>query len=174
MDKEKKQMFLALFLTLIIFLGLAGLLLYYNISKSRVPAVPEQAYQDEFSYTLWTKVQYASLTDEEFRDLIQKLKIMGYTADSIKNSRELRRNENGVTYGPDCFGTELISVAADDWTEGYVYRADLEGDMPKSIEEALAVSGQERVIPVYASDGVTVIGTFTSGSGKIKEEEEFH
>ena len=44
--------------------------------------------------------------------------------------------------------------------------------MPKSIEEALAVSGQERVIPVYASDGVTVIGTFTLGSGKIKEEEE--
>lgn len=163
MDKEKKYMISALFLLLLFCAVLAGVFLYFNIGGKflQTEQTPEAAYQDEFAYTLWTKVKNADLTDEEFQELLYNLRKQGLTTDSITNSGELRINKNGVTYGPDLFGAELIAAYSDDGTLGYVYRKDLEGDMPKTIEEALAVSGKGRVITVYASDGVTIIGTFT-------------
>ena len=66
-------------------------------------------------------------------------------------------------------------VKFEDGTEGYVYKSDLDGDLPETPEEAIAYQAaiDEKmagatpgtpvvmdVIPLYAADGVTVIGEF--------------
>ncbi|MDR0916547.1 MAG: hypothetical protein LBN02_05090 [Oscillospiraceae bacterium] len=95
-------------------------------------------------------------------------------------------NENGQTYGsghvndpsnPDI--PDLIFALGVDGTDGYVYKTDLYGTgplvKPTNLEEAVAYMAQldalaEQAkarndeylyyIPLYASDGVTVIGQF--------------
>ena len=60
----------------------------------------------------------------------------------------------------------LIMAAGDSGVAGYVRYDDLEGPQPSSPAEALAMSGQERVIPVYAADGFTVVDWYTISSGE--------
>jgi hypothetical protein len=60
---------------------------------------------------------------------------------------------------------ELIRAVGDDGVEGYVRFEDLEGPQPSSPEQAVRMSGSDRVIPLYAEDGTTVIGTYTLSSG---------
>lgn len=58
----------------------------------------------------------------------------------------------------------LIRTAGDHGVTGYVRYVDLEGPQPSNPEEASATSGQERVIPVYAEDGFTVVDWYTLSS----------
>ncbi|MBC7292680.1 MAG: hypothetical protein H5T84_01010 [Thermoleophilia bacterium] len=66
---------------------------------------------------------------------------------------------------------DLILAEATNGKVGYVLRTELEGQEPGSPQEALAQqaaqAGKNRAIPVYESDGKTVIGVFivTSGLG---------
>lgn len=61
----------------------------------------------------------------------------------------------------------LILAAGDHGVSGYVRYNDLEGGPPPSNPaEAIAMSGQERVIPVYAADGFTVVDWYTISSGE--------
>lgn len=92
-------------------------------------------------------------------------------------------NNSGQTYGNvdpniapvDQVFPELIAAIGIDGTEGYVYASDLDGEQPSSPEEAIKymenldkataaakAAKQEylRYIPLYKSDGVTVIGQF--------------
>lgn len=85
-------------------------------------------------------------------------------------------NENGMTYGSD-FGKaespDLILATGDDGKQGYLKQSDIYGPEPKSPEEAAAltaVADQPRVLPLYASDGVTVIGTFTTSPTYGRDE----
>jgi hypothetical protein len=92
-------------------------------------------------------------------------------------------NANGQTYAavgnlnlrtPD-EEPDLIACAGIDGTEGYCYKTDLDGERPKNPEEALeymrrlekaiaeSEDGYTRVIPLYESDGETVIGSFGIG-----------
>lgn len=83
------------------------------------------------------------------------------------------RNESGKTYGklvesqsfieryvrkePD-----LIAVIATNGKEGYVKKTDFFPDLPHNPKEALEqeAANTDSVIPVYKTDGVTVIGDF--------------
>lgn len=86
---------------------------------------------------------------------------------------EYPTNQAGLTYGPMVGYSgetmpDLGLVLADDGvTQGYVYRTELEGPVPSSPEEALQWQEDGRystqVVPVYESDGITRIGTFTVG-----------
>ncbi len=85
-------------------------------------------------------------------------------------------NENGQTYGSAADansltshgtpGTEpdLIRAVGVDGTSGYVLKKDLDGELPKKPEEALAIQRSRppggRDIPLYDVDGETVIGVF--------------
>ena len=91
-------------------------------------------------------------------------------------------NENGQTYGGiDPYSIvpqeepDLIAAMGIDGTLGYIYAADVDGDKPSTPEEAAIymenlereaerarVAGEEylRLIPLYDSDGVTVIGEY--------------
>jgi hypothetical protein len=61
---------------------------------------------------------------------------------------------------------ELIRAAGDHGVSGYVRYGDLEGPQPSDPAEAVAISGQQRVIPVYAADGMTVVDWYTISSGE--------
>lgn len=105
-------------------------------------------------------------------------------------------NENNQTYGTirppmtndDMRVTEentpdLIACAGIDGTVGYCYRTDLDGEQPNNPKEAIEYmkrleeryeemrrTGEKyvRIIPLYAEDGVTVIGEF--GIGGLPED----
>jgi hypothetical protein len=76
-------------------------------------------------------------------------------------------NADGHTFGvanghgiPD-----LIAVTATNGKQGYVYAAQLQGAQPEptSPEEAATMQPTPTAIPVYESDGHTVIGQFVIG-----------
>ena len=65
---------------------------------------------------------------------------------------------------------ELIQAVGDKGIRGYVRLADLEGPQPSTPEEAVRMSGQARVIAVYADDGKTILDQYTISSG-VEESE---
>lgn len=74
-------------------------------------------------------------------------------------------NEGGQTFGAgNGQGTpDLVAVVATNGRRGYAYAQDLEAPTPTSPSEALAwqrVPQRDVEVPVYESDGKTVIGTF--------------
>lgn len=74
-------------------------------------------------------------------------------------------NDDGQTYGLESDGfPNLIAAQRIDGTYGYVLRDDLYSEPEfKSPKEALAWQEQhqgKRVIPLYTSDGSTIIGEF--------------
>ena len=77
-------------------------------------------------------------------------------------------NESGQTYGPSVPGStempDLVSAEGNNGVIGYVYLQEMMGPEPSSIEEAMSseYSGP-RDVPLYSSDGVTIIGTFSIG-----------
>ena len=79
-------------------------------------------------------------------------------------------NAKGDTYGvmgSDFTEPDLVSAIATNGREGYVYAKELEGPTPSSPAEALRWqeehTGEVTRIPVYLSDGETVIGEFQIG-----------
>ncbi|MEC0226761.1 hypothetical protein [Paenibacillus alba] len=83
------------------------------------------------------------------------------------------KNKNGQTYGsatdttsPET-GPELISAIGVDGKKGYVLKTDIDGELPKSPEEAIEIQNSRspggREIPLYDVDGETVIGVFHVG-----------
>lgn len=90
-------------------------------------------------------------------------------------------NAAGETYGgglhavPRSDWPDLISAGLRDGKQGYVRRTELDaakgtGLPPAECAEfsrkaaARAAAGERTLVPVYALDGVTVIGTFVVGS----------
>lgn len=77
-------------------------------------------------------------------------------------------NANGQTYGSALAAVspetepDLIEAIAADGTEGYVRADDLTPPQPANPSEAARRNGagKGRIIPLYAVDGKTVIGTF--------------
>jgi len=85
-------------------------------------------------------------------------------------------NENGMSYGSgagidaDDPGPDLIAAHGTNGRCGFVRASDRQQDLPRSPEEASAymadVDPDGRDIPLYAQDGVTVIGRFHIGPGR--------
>ncbi|MGF9753851.1 hypothetical protein AAII07_01515 [Microvirga sp. 0TCS3.31] len=86
-------------------------------------------------------------------------------------------NENGMSYGSgaaldeDDPGPDLVAASGINGRCGFVRAADRRQDLPRSPEEAAAymadLDGDGRDIPLYAQDGVTVIGSFHIGPGRV-------
>ncbi|MCM2998633.1 hypothetical protein M3647_14185 [Paenibacillus cellulositrophicus] len=80
------------------------------------------------------------------------------------------KNKNGQTYGSSADATspdmepELIRAIGVDGTAGYVLKKDLDGELPKTPEEAIAMQNSRSPdgydIPLYDVDGESVIGLF--------------
>jgi hypothetical protein len=80
-------------------------------------------------------------------------------------------NAHGQTYGTNMASTsvqfpDLIQAQGTDGTIGYIKKADLDKDQPQNPQEAVAYMEKMKnapaysEIPLYASDGDTVIGKF--------------
>lgn len=73
-------------------------------------------------------------------------------------------NADGLTYGVenDRGTPDLVAAIASNGKVGYVYSRDLIEPAPTSLQIG-APTGQMRSIPVYTSDGQTVIGQLSTG-----------
>ena len=87
-------------------------------------------------------------------------------------------NESGQTYGSAVYASswenepDLILAEGENGVVGYVYKTDLDGPVADTIEEQLKIwdlNRRPRSIPVYESDGRTVIGEFIVGGGIVTE-----
>lgn len=85
---------------------------------------------------------------------------------------EIKRNKNGEIYGSEMFLEEigvqpdLILAKGKNGHTGYVKNKDLDYFRPSTPEEAIAYQNQRprfREIPLYESDGQTIIDTFIIG-----------
>lgn len=78
-------------------------------------------------------------------------------------------NAKGETFGVQRHNKspDLIAVVTTDGKQGYAYVKDLDGPMPTSPADALAQQeadeGRSRSVPVYESDGETIIGEHAIG-----------
>ncbi|WP_340028403.1 hypothetical protein MHB71_30570 [Paenibacillus sp. FSL H7-0940] len=83
------------------------------------------------------------------------------------------KNKNGQTYGSNIYASspetepDLILAMGVDGTEGYLLKKDMDGEQPKTPEEAIAIQNSRSPdgwdIPLYDKDGETVIGVFHVG-----------
>lgn len=85
--------------------------------------------------------------------------------------RTFPRNEAGQTYGSALDAAvepDLIEAYGSNGTLGYVKKTDLYGELPSSPAEALESKARTReAIPLYAADGVTVVGEFVFDEPEI-------
>lgn len=126
---------------------------------------------------------------------IGALSLLGYASASQDDMAEIKEppyevNEKGQTYGSAMdnsllFGNpDLVLAEAIDGTRGYVYASELNADQAGSPEELIAIVEENkkiweeapvgqvvvsRYIPLYESDGETVIGEFPITIGFKKD-----
>ncbi len=86
-------------------------------------------------------------------------------------------NASGQTYGSDLSvassaqGPTLVEVVATNGKTGYAYANQLNGPTPTSPAQAVALGKTgPRTVPVYKSNGTTVIGHFIVGQGTITKK----
>jgi len=90
------------------------------------------------------------------------------------------KNKSGQTYGSNAFVNspdqepDLISAVGEDGVEGYLRKVDINEEMPKTPQEAVARNKKHKPddvieIPLYAVDGKTIIGVFKHQHGKVIE-----
>jgi hypothetical protein len=121
--------------------------------------------------------------------VIPVLASSGYLNRSLEKPPVYSVNEYGLTYGSAAKAVsretepDLISAVGIDGTKGYVYAKDLDEKMPKTPEEAVAMTkalkkdwaekkakGEKylRLIPLYEVDGKTVIGKYGITIGELE------
>jgi hypothetical protein len=115
------------------------------------------------------KVEYMDKDEEVIESYLVHVDSYGYHNLSAVQFPEFPKNENGQTYGSASDATspytepDLIEAYGVDGNIGYVMKKDLDGEMPRTPEEALANQRNApaiRTIPLYDVDGKTVIGEF--------------
>jgi len=136
--------------------------------------IPTTAYAAmKVSDALFEKVKDAGLSQEQIEQLDNKLKAQGFSEEDIESFDALYKNRYGQTYGPDFLEANLVAVISDEGYEGYIYREDLNPPDFTSPEEALKWQESRPeyiIIPVYKSDGKTVIGSFKMGGNSMTED----
>ena len=95
---------------------------------------------------LFEKTKDAGITEKEMEQVLLYLEETGHTADQIEDFDPLLRNEEGLTYGPEAFGADLILVEMGNGEVGYIYAEDLltEGDFVKHRRKHLLGTRSQR------------------------------
>ena len=130
-----------------IFLVIFGLLFFYN-----------NLYfgQDDYFKALQNKLKDTDYSRKEITDLKNYFKKSGFSIEDIQRMDSVKTNASGQTYGPDAFRPDLISVVCPDSTSGYIYRTEFLNFTENKSEQ----SSDDNSLPVYESDGETLIGYF--------------
>ncbi|MBO5096288.1 MAG: hypothetical protein J6B98_05390 [Bacilli bacterium] len=132
------------------------MLIFIPVSVVTASYIGKDIYEQIFE-----KTKNANLSEYEINVIVSSFINDPEAINGIKYMDELQINESGLTYGPDELGADLISVISDQGKLGYVYREELYKDNVTTIEDALSYQEEVKIINVYSSDGITVIGTFT-------------
>lgn len=93
---------------------------------------------------------------------------------SAKTLQDFPQNARGQRFGSGLEARtpadepDLIASIGTNGQEGYVLKSDMRGIQPKTPAEAIALSDAARKagpreIPLYAADGITIIGSFRLG-----------
>lgn len=80
---------------------------------------------------------------------------------------EIEVNDAGQTYGSGCLSPDLIEAIGIDGVHGYVLAEELDAVGRKSSPDDIVEIPE--TIPLYAEDGVTVIGAFKISSVQVSE-----
>ncbi len=100
---------------------------------------------------------------------------------SLAPAPQYPQNASGETFGSLLYATssetapDLVKAIGVDGTEGYVRASDLIGELPDTVEEALAQEAKLAdmtdgwTIPLYKEDGKTVIGEYEISPGIVSE-----
>lgn len=81
---------------------------------------------------------------------------------------EINVNAAGQTYGSGWLNPDLIDAVGIDGVRGYVLESELDAVGRKSSPEDI-VTNVPTTIPLYAEDGITVIGAFEVGPSQVSE-----
>lgn len=81
---------------------------------------------------------------------------------------EIKVNAAGQTYGSGWLNPDLIDAVGIDGVHGYVLESELDAVGRKSSPED-TLTNVPTTIPLYAEDGITVIGAFRVGSSQVSE-----
>ncbi|MFD0679412.1 MULTISPECIES: hypothetical protein [unclassified Paenibacillus] len=149
--------------------GTAGYVLKKDFIGEQ-PKIPEEAITIQKSSSQGGR--NVQLYDVDGKTIIGSFRIGAMNQIPTK-ATNYPKNENGQTYGFAADATsyesipDLISAVGVDGTAGYVRKKDLDGEQPKTPEEALAIQKNRPVggrdIPLYDVDGKTIIGVFHIG-----------
>ncbi len=114
---------------------------------------------------------------------------------NVNATEDYKTNKDGLTYGSSMYSSspenepDLILAETVDGKEGYVYKDDLYYAQVDSPEELLSLDKQNqkiwndapagevvvaKYIPVYKSDGKTVIGEFPITIGYKEKEDDIY
>ena len=89
--------------------------------------IPLSVYASSHAVTvIKDKVSETGMSEKEMENLYWSLRNQDFTDQDIRDSLELKVNENGLTYGPEAMGADLFAVSATNGKEGYCYRKDYE------------------------------------------------
>ena len=122
--------------------------------------------KDSLFMVLSNKVKNTNYTQEQIEVLCRQLEEQGFSEQDICRIPELHMNDEGLIYGSEHLGADLISVKSDQGVSGYIYRSDMDqATEANSIAEALT-NPKGTVLKVYKEDGKEEIGTFTLSDGK--------
>lgn len=151
---------------LVLFLSVFGLsATAYTVFANLYETTAYATYTDLYA-AVSEKVSDVGKSEKEIAELADELEKQGYSLEDVYSMPPLKKNRYGQTYGPDALGAELIAAESDEGRDGYVYRNELEEDGIQTPEEAAKKSYHTVRLNVYKSDGRTVIGCFTFGTGK--------
>lgn len=132
----------------------------YEIDQSRLQLSTGEAGNWVIFHTDESGRIIPSATGQEENAIRDEQLIVPTIEEIIANGYPI--NERGETYGPDVNGMDrpdLILAENKDGVLGYIREAD--EPQPQSIEDALAMNGQERFqFNLYLQDGETIIGVF--------------
>lgn len=97
----------------------------------------------------------------------EKGQTYGSSADAYRNLPEGVSSEDVIDYLPD-----LVLVANEEGIEGYVLKTDFLPPMPDNPDEARSLaeslSAEDAEVPMYDSDGETVLGTWKATTVTIE------
>lgn len=93
---------------------------------------------------------------------------------SLPDTLAVHLNAAGQSYGSALAiplvvpSLDLVSVVASNGISGYAKSVDLDGSVPATLQqaEARAANAVARTVPVYKSDGLTVVGSFSMPAPK--------
>ena len=113
--------------------------------------------------TARAKTAALELSNEDLQAVCDSLALQHITPGILSRLEPLQVNDDGLVYGFGSPVTDLATTMTDDGRAGYSYYKDWWGEVDDSPETKLYKLTHTRRLPVYESDGKTLVGYFTFG-----------